>query len=47
MDANQQITFVWQLKNIDGVNADGVQSMFVLMILEKSFKRDWNFLKKV
>ena len=33
--AIQQIEFVGQLKNTDGVNADGTQSMFVLTILEK------------
>ena len=31
----QQIEFVGQLKNNDGENADGTQSMFVLKILEK------------
>ena len=31
----QQIEFAGQLKNIDGVNADGTQSIFVLTILEK------------
>ena len=30
-----QIEFVWHLKNTDGVNADGRQSMFVLTILGK------------
>ena len=33
--AIQQIEFVGQLKNTDGINADGTQSMFVLTILEK------------
>ena len=33
--AIQQIEFVGQLKNTNGVNADGTQSMFVLVILEK------------
>ena len=33
--AIQQIELAGQLKNTDGVNADGEQSMFVLMILEK------------
>ena len=33
--AIQQIEFVGKLKNIDGINADGTQSMFVLKILEK------------
>ena len=31
----QDIEFVGQLYNVDGVNADGKQSMFVLTILEK------------
>ena len=30
-----QTKFVWQLKNADGVNADGAQSMLALTILEK------------
>ena len=33
--AIQQIEFVGQLKNLDGINVDGTQSMFVLTILEK------------
>ena len=39
-NAIQQIEFVEQLKNKDGINADGKQSMFILTILEKSKKRD-------
>ena len=31
----QQIEFVGQLKNVNGINADGTQNMFILMILEK------------
>ena len=31
----QQIEFVEQLKNVNGINADGTQNMFILMILEK------------
>ena len=31
-----QIEFVGQLKNIDGINADGTQNMFILTILEKT-----------
>ena len=31
----QQIEYVAQLKNDDGENADGTQSMFILTILEK------------
>ena len=34
--ASQQIHFVRQLKNVDGLNADGTQSMFILKILEKN-----------
>ena len=33
--ATQQIEFIGQLKNVDGVDADGTQNMFVLTILEK------------
>ena len=33
--AIQQIEFVGQLKNLDSINVDGTQSMFVLTILEK------------
>ena len=33
--AFQQIEFFGQLKNVDGVNADGTQSMFVLTLLEE------------
>ena len=31
----QEIGFVWQWKNIDGVNTAGTESIFVLTILEK------------
>ena len=31
----EQIEFVGQLKNVDGINADGAESMFILTILEK------------
>ena len=31
----QQIEFFGQLKNADGVNADGTQSIFIFKILEK------------
>ena len=31
----QQIKFVEELRNVDGINADGTQSMFILTILEK------------
>ena len=33
--AIQQIEFVEELKNVDGVNADGTQNMFILTTLEK------------
>ena len=36
----QQIEFVGQLTNIDGINANGAELMFILTILEKSKKRD-------
>ena len=31
----QEIGFVWQWKNIDGINTAGTESIFVLTILEK------------
>ena len=31
----QQIEFIGQLKNADGINADGGESMYILTILEK------------
>ena len=34
--AIQQIEFVRELKNIDGINADGAKSTFILTILEKT-----------
>ena len=33
--AIQQIKLVRQLKDIDGINTDGAESMFILRILEK------------
>ena len=30
-----QIEFAGQSKNVDGINADGTQSMFILTVLEK------------
>ena len=33
--AIQQIKFVGQLKNVDGMNADRAESIFILTILEK------------
>ena len=38
--ATQQIEFVGELKNYDGVNADGTQSMFFLTVLGKIKGRD-------
>ena len=38
--ATQQIEFVGELKNYDGVNADGTQSMFFLTVLGKIKERD-------
>ena len=35
----KQIELVRQLKNADGVNNDGTQSMFILTILEKKNQR--------
>ena len=35
LTAIQQIEFVKQLKNIDGINVVGTQYMFILSILEK------------
>ena len=43
----QQIEFVEQLKNDDGVNADGTQSMLVLTILDKkNIKNETKFLQE-
>ena len=36
--AIQEIELVGQWKNVDGINADGADSMFILMILEKKWK---------
>ena len=33
--AIQQVEFVGQLKNVDGINADGTQNLFILKILEE------------
>ena len=38
--AIQHIEFVGQLKNIDKINADRAESMFVLTIKKKSKKQD-------
>ena len=37
--AIQQIDLVGQLKNIDGINADGAEFMVILAILEKKIKK--------
>ena len=37
--AIQQIDLVGQLKNIDGVNADGAEFMAILAIFEKKIKK--------
>ena len=34
-EAIQQIEFVIQLKNVDGMNANGAESVFFLLMLEK------------
>ena len=36
--AIQQIEFVGQLKIVDGINAGGAESMFILTMLEKNKK---------
>ena len=41
--AIQQIEIVEQLKNTNGVNADGTQSMFVVTVLEKVKERRLQF----
>ena len=45
--ATQHKEFVGQLKDIDDINADGAQSMFILTILEKMKEKDWKFLKEL
>ena len=39
----QQIEFVSQLKNAKEANTDSTQSMFLLTILEKNFKKRQKF----
>ena len=39
LKAIEEIELIGQLKNHDGVNADGTQSIFVLTILEKKSKK--------
>ena len=46
LKATQKIEFVGQSKTVDGINADGAESMFTLTTLEK-MKWNWNFLKEV
>ena len=41
--ATQQIEFVEQLKNVNGINTDLVESMFVLTNLEKNLKKRLKF----
>ena len=36
----QQIEFGRQLKNVDGINADGAESMFILTILDENQRRE-------
>ena len=42
MQTRQQKRIRWTIKKIDGVNADGTQSIFVLIILEKIEKTGLN-----
>ena len=44
---NSQIEFVEQLKNVDRINADGTESMFVLTVSEKNKEVKLIFLKEV
>ena len=41
--AIQEIEFLGQLKNIDGINADGTQNMFISTILDKIKETRLNF----
>ena len=43
--AIQKIEYVGQSKNVDGINADGIQSMFILTILEETKKRRLKFFQ--
>ena len=45
--AIQQIELAGELKNVDLINADGMQIMFVLTILEKIKKTRSNFSQEV
>ena len=47
MIAIQQIEFIGQLKNMDGVDADDAQSWLILSVLEKTRETRLNFLKEV
>ena len=44
--AIQQIQFVGKLKNVDGINADGTQNMFILTILENQ-RNEIKFFKEL
>ena len=37
--AIKQIEFVGELTNVDSINADGAESIFILTILEKKIKK--------
>ena len=39
----QRIDFVGQLKDVNGINANGTQSVFVLILLEKINKAKLTF----
>ena len=41
-ESNSEKRIRWTIKKIDGVNADGTQSIFVLIILEKIEKTGLN-----
>ena len=43
----QQIEFVGKLDNVESINTDVAESMFILTIFKKSKKQDWNFFKEV
>ena len=43
--AIQAIEFVGKLKNVDGINPDGAESMFILKIFEKIQETRLNFFE--
>ena len=45
MKTIEQIEFVEHLKNTDGINSDGAQSMFILTILGKLKEMRLNFFQ--